>query len=150
MTLPEGRKPLMWSDLEFAEARGHPSTFEAECKQLRAENEELKRDYTIIKADRNNLRKLIDQADETAEKNEETIQTLQEVNVAIRAENEHLRERVAELEAALSRLATAQCFGDGATLGVHLPSHPIGREVIARMEFARAALQPTGSTQEGK
>lgn len=36
MTLPEGRKPILWRDLEFAEARGHPSTFEAECKQLRA------------------------------------------------------------------------------------------------------------------
>lgn len=45
MTLPEGRKPLLWSDLEFAQPAprdqfnclsGHPSTWEQEVEQLRA------------------------------------------------------------------------------------------------------------------
>jgi hypothetical protein len=37
MTLPEGRHPLSWSGLEFTDKpKGHPSTFEAECKALRA------------------------------------------------------------------------------------------------------------------
>lgn len=49
MTLPEGREPLLWRDLEFAEARGHPSTWEIECKQLRARVAELEAALTRIK-----------------------------------------------------------------------------------------------------
>lgn len=45
MTLPEGRKPLLWSDMEFSQPikrdqfnclSGHPSTWEQEVEQLRA------------------------------------------------------------------------------------------------------------------
>ena len=44
MTLPEGREPLLWRDIEFAKPvkadqfnclSGHPSTWEQECAQLR-------------------------------------------------------------------------------------------------------------------
>jgi hypothetical protein len=50
MTLPEGRKPLLWSDMEFAKPvkanqfnclSGHPSTWEGEAKALREQNTEL-------------------------------------------------------------------------------------------------------------
>jgi hypothetical protein len=45
MTLPEGRKPLLWQDMEFAKPvradqfnclSGHPSTWQQEVEQLRA------------------------------------------------------------------------------------------------------------------
>ena len=44
MTLPEGREPLLWRDMEFAKPvkvdqfnclSGHPSTWEAEVEHLR-------------------------------------------------------------------------------------------------------------------
>ncbi len=53
----------------------------------------------------------------------------------IRAENERLRE-------ALERLSTAECFGDMTILGKQLSSLEGGSEILARMVYARAALNP--------
>ena len=40
--LPEGRQPLSWQDMPFADRpRGHPSTWEAETKALRAKVQSL-------------------------------------------------------------------------------------------------------------
>ena len=41
---------------------------------------------------------------------------------------------------ALENLSTSQCFGNGEVLGCNLSKTPMGREVLARMEFARATL----------
>lgn len=38
-----------WQDMQFADAKGHPSTFEAECKRLRARVAELEAALTRIK-----------------------------------------------------------------------------------------------------
>lgn len=51
-----------------AEAKGHPSTFEAECQQLRAENKTLRRDEGLLKTDRANLRNLLDDAEAEGDK----------------------------------------------------------------------------------
>lgn len=32
-----------WQDMQFADAKGHPSTFEQECRELRQDNERLRR-----------------------------------------------------------------------------------------------------------
>lgn len=52
---------------------------------------------------------------------------------ALQAEVDRLRE-------ALERLSTAGCMGDGRALGIHLPTHPVGQEIWARMQYAKAAL----------
>ena len=48
--------------------------------------------------------------------------------------------KLAKAQAALEKLATAQCFGSGEILGLHLPDTPMGREILARMDFARTTL----------
>lgn len=36
MTYPEGRKPITWADMDFADApKGHPSTWRQEVEKLR-------------------------------------------------------------------------------------------------------------------
>ena len=47
---------------------------------------------------------------------------------------------LAGLEKALRQLSTAACFGSGEVLGQNLENSAMGREVLARMEYARAAL----------
>lgn len=97
MTLPEGREPLLWRDLEFAEARGHPSTWEIECKQLRAQNTELA--MQLLAAD--------SQAEEAyqAQLSAESLASWNEIRAQQAIdEAKALRERVAELEAALTRI----------------------------------------------
>lgn len=52
---------------------------------------------------------------------------------ALQAEVDRLRE-------ALKRLSTPACMGDGRALGICIKTHPIGQEIGARMDYARAAL----------
>lgn len=56
---------------------------------------------------------------------------------------QHLARRVLAAEKlveALARLGTSACFGSGEVLGMHLPESPMGREIIARMGFAKDAI----------
>ena len=131
MTLPEGRKPLLWSDMEFAKPvkanqfnclSGHPSTWEGEAKALREQNTELalqvlasdgqaaeahearliaedqakalRRDYALMKTDRNNLRSLLDQAEANVDELHDKLETAEDQTKALQA-------RVAKLEAAV-------------------------------------------------
>lgn len=57
--------------------------------------------------------------------------------------------REAALEAALKRLATAVCFGDGGALGIDMSKSPLGREILARMKFAETALSTTDTEPHG-
>ena len=60
-----------------------------------------------------------------------------------RAMTERIMEHEAKLAkayAALDILATAQCFGSGEILGLRLPDTPMGREILARMDFANTTL----------
>ena len=56
-------------------------------------------------------------------------------------------DRIEELEAqqaitltALKQLSTAGCFGNGEALGIDMSKTPLGREILARMEYARATI----------
>lgn len=70
-----------------------------------------------------------------------------EANAAFIAAAHDMADLIAELKAerdalvdALDKLATPQCFGTGTILGQCLSDNPMGREIIARMEYARATL----------
>jgi hypothetical protein len=41
---------------------------------------------------------------------------------------------------ALRKLATSECFGKGDVLGMSIKESPMGRELMARMEYARTVL----------
>lgn len=138
MTLPEGRKPLLWSDMEFAKPvkanqfnclSGHPSTWEGEAKALREQNTELalqvlasdgqaadahearliaedqakalRRDYALMKTDRNNLRSLLDQAEANVDELHDKLETAEDQTKALQA-------RVAKLEAVLGKLVLCE------------------------------------------
>lgn len=69
--------------------------------------------------------------------------TLQEVT----AELEQAEARIAELEAKLAkaalsvkRLSTSECFGSSEVWGLSLPDSPLGREILARMDYANTTL----------
>jgi len=59
--------------------------------------------------------------------------------------NQHAR--IEELEGqliiamkALTRLSTSEVYGNGEALGCVLSSDPMGREIVARMEYARDTI----------
>lgn len=62
-------------------------------------------------------------------------------NWSWQSERDALLQRIAGLEHALTRLSTAECFGDGEILGKSLSDDPMGREILARMKYARTALE---------
>jgi chromosome segregation ATPase len=122
-----------------------PSTFEAEVRQLRAENTELalqvlasegqaveayaeakalRRDYSLMQIDRNNLRSLLDAT-------EAKVDELHDKLDGVEAEAKALRARVQELEAALQQICNGNSLSPMTLAGVQY--------------IARAALQ-----QEGK
>jgi len=86
-------------------------------------------------------------AQETAVGWEESISTIYQVDHFHKYHHDDtvvaLQAKVARYEAALMRLGTAECFGSGEILGRHLPDDPYGREIIARMKYARQALKET-------
>lgn len=57
------------------------------------------------------------------------------------AELATLRAEVERLRKALVRLSTAACFGNGDALGLCMLESPMGREILARMDFAKEALE---------
>ncbi|OWJ73313.1 hypothetical protein CDV50_03265 [Haematobacter massiliensis] len=57
--------------------------------------------------------------------------------------------RIKVLEDALRRLGTAECFGNGETLGLSLSEDMFGREILTRMAFARDALSPAQGGSNG-
>jgi hypothetical protein len=68
---------------------------------------------------------------------------LQEVT----AELEQAEARIAELEAMLAkavlsvkRLSTSECFGSSEVWGLSLSDSPLGREILARMDYANTTL----------
>lgn len=64
-------------------------------------------------------------------------------------EIKRLEAKLAMAVGALGKLSTAQCFGNGETVGCRLVKTPIGREVLARMEFARATLTEIKGERDG-
>jgi hypothetical protein len=69
--------------------------------------------------------------------------TLQEVT----AELEQAEARIEELEAKLAkavlsvkRLSTSECFGSSEVWGLSLSDSPLGREILARMDYANTTL----------
>jgi chromosome segregation ATPase len=109
MTLPEGRKPLLWSDIEFAKPvkadqfnclSGPHSTWESECRRqtIRAqqaidEAKALRRDYGLIQIDRNNLRNLLDEAEDEAEKLRDKLEAAEAEAKALRAGQLNLKQQ---------------------------------------------------------
>ena len=68
---------------------------------------------------------------------------LQEVT----AELEQAEARIEELEAKLAkavlsvkRLSTSECFGSSEVWGLSLSDSPLGREILARMDYANTTL----------
>lgn len=56
---------------------------------------------------------------------------------------DHIEELEATLKIAmkaLTRLSTAECHGNGEALGIDMSKFPLGREILARMEYASNAL----------
>jgi len=51
-----------------------------------------------------------------------------------------LRAENARLRSVLMKLQTSQCFGNGEVVGLDLNASPLGREIMARIQVARAAL----------
>jgi len=90
MTLPEGRQPIEAQDM----AKLHPSTREAEAKELR-------RDYSLLQIDRNNLRSLLDATEAKVDELHDKLDDAQ-------SEAKALRARVAVLEAVLGRLVMCE------------------------------------------
>lgn len=63
------------------------------------------------------------------------------------AERAQMQERINGLEAKLAkaigdlgRLSRAEVFGDGGAWGMRLSEDALGREILARMKFARTTL----------
>lgn len=119
MTYPEGRKPLTWDDVQGVKHVSYPSSWEAEAKELR---------------------------DELA-KERATLRLIKSVWASTVEDNEALRERVAELEAALSWYAERVSEFSYATD----QSADDAEELLDRDggKIARAALQTAPQRDEG-
>ena len=74
----------------------------------------------------------------------------------VKAELEQAEARIAELEAMLAkavlsvkRLSTSECFGSSEVWGLSLSDSPLGREILARMDYANTTLaELKGETDE--
>lgn len=82
----------------------------------------------------------------------EDYDALQEVT----AELDQAEARIEELEAKLARavlsvkrLSTSECFGSSEVWGLSLSDSPLGREILARMDYANTTLaELKGETDE--
>lgn len=89
MTYPEGREPIKWSEL-----KGYPSDALDEAKALR-------RDYSLLQIDRNNLRSLLDATEAKVDEIHDKLEAAEDQAKALRAEVERLRYVLAGVRGAI-------------------------------------------------
>ena len=90
MTYPEGREPMSCDDVMGVKHVSHPSTWEQECKALR-------RDYSLLQIDRNNLRSLLDATEAKVDEIHDKLEAAEDQAKALRAENARLQREVDRL-----------------------------------------------------
>lgn len=135
MTLPEGRQPIEAQDM----AKLHPLTWAQEVEALR-------RDYGLMKTDRNNLRSLLDEAEDKADKLHDKLEDAQ-------SEAKALRARVAELEAGIK--CALGCLDDptgGTCVTDARKAQIVLREAldVTDQPFCAALQQPTEPPHSAK
>jgi hypothetical protein len=63
---------------------------------------------------------------------------------------EELQAKLAKAVLSVKRLSTSECFGSSEVWGLSLSDSPLGREILARMDYANTTLAAVSETHKLK